>query len=279
MLEQHPAQPEKAKGEGSSHNQTGATHLAAVSALEETLEQCPSREERRVIHNTMLGHADAALRIYADLRLAWGRMQAHLAKADILACIARDQESKESRAEYVLKSLDHCHRAMTILGEAANSGYPVIADAHAMAIAILLRLQSLVEETEPRQMLDGAIQAYSENLGAALAWNFRHQAEGNDLLFMARLLSTLAREASTSSVRLEGIERASVVAARAAEMLRLTGNREQARAAIDLAAKMKEKSVALEAAATPRMGYNCPICGRENKPGKKYCTHCGAPLG
>jgi hypothetical protein len=277
-MEQTLAQLEKTKREG-SRDQIGAAHLAAISALEEVLEQSPSREERRTIHNTMLGHADAALKIYADLHSAWGRAQAHLAKADILACIARDQESKESRAEYVLKSLDHCHRAVAILGEAANSNYPALTGAHAMAVAILLQLQSLVEEAEARQMLDGAIQAYSENLGAALAWNFRHQVEGNDLLFMARLLRTLAEEASVPGIRLEAAKRSFAVAARAAGMLRLTSDRAQARAAIDLATKMKEECAALEAAAAPRTGYKCTTCGRENKPEKKFCTHCGAPLG
>ena len=278
MLTEVLAQLEDAKGEGSREH-VGTAHLAVVSALGEMVEQAEGPEQRQGLYSMMLEHVGEALKVHQGLDPPWGLAQAHLVNAAILADIAQDEESEEVRLEYVSKSLDHCHQALTIMGESDQFHYQILSDAHAMAVATLLRLRSLVENDPLQQALDGVIGAYSENLGASLAWDIRHQGEGNDLLFLARVLNTLADGLEDSDERLEAVKTAFEAALEAAEMLWHTGNPYLARAAGDLAEEAKGKIEALEATiALQTQRLTCSICGHDNTPEKKFCIQCGAPL-
>lgn len=245
MLTEILAQLEDAKREG-SHERVGTAHLAVVSALGEMVEQAEGPEQRQGLYSMMLEHVGEAVKVHQGLDPPWGLAQAHLVNAAILADIAQDEESAEARLEYVSKSVDHCHQALTIMGESDQFHYQILSDAHAMAVATLLRLRSLVENDEVQQALDGMIEAYSENLGASLAWDIRHQGEGNDLLFLARMLNTLADGLEDPEERLEAVKTAFEAALEAAEMLWHTGNPDLARAAGDLAEEAKGKIEALE---------------------------------
>jgi hypothetical protein len=227
----------------------------------------------------MMGHVDAALNVYEGVDPPWGLAQAHLVKAAILADMAEDGESEEARFGCVVKSMDHCHRALTIMSESDQFHYQILSDAHATAVAVLLRLRTLVKGDEVQQALDGMIEAYSENLGASLAWDIRHQGEGNDLLFLARMLDTLAEGLEDPDERLETAKTAFEAALEAAEMLWHTGNPDLARPACDLAEEAKGKIEALEATiARQTQRLTCSTCGHDNTPEKKFCIQCGAPL-
>jgi len=245
MLTEILAQLEDATKEGKSER-IGDMHLAVVSALGAMIEQAESAEQRQGLYRQMMGHVDAALNVYEGVDPPWGLAQAHLVNAAILADIAQDEESEEARLEYVSKSVDHCYQALTIMGESDQFHYQILSDAYAMAVATLLRLRSLVENDELQQALDGVIEAYSQNLGASLAWDIRHQGEGNDLLFLARMLNTLADGLEDPDERLEAVKTAFDAALEAAEMLWHTGDPDLARAAGDLAEEAKGKIEALE---------------------------------
>jgi hypothetical protein len=278
MLPEALAQLEDATKEG-KRDPSGNAHLAVISALGEMAEEAESAEQIQGFYRQMMGHVDAALSVYDGLDPPWGLCQAHLVKAAILADLAEGEESEQGRLAHVGQSLYHCHQALTILSETEEFHYQILTEAHATAVTILLRLRALVEGDEVQQVLDGMIEAYSENLGASVAWDIRHQGQGNDLLFMAGMLDTLAEGLEDPEERLEAVQTAFETALEATELLRRTGDPDLARAACDLAEKTKRKIEVLEATVAKGLqGPICPHCAHENPPGNAFCGQCGASL-
>lgn len=278
MLTEVLAQLEDAKREG-ERERIGNAHLAVVSALGEMIEGAESAEQMRRLYRQMIEHTDEALKAYEGLGRPWRLSEAHLVKAAILADMAEDEEGDEGRLTHVGQSVYHCHQASTILDEADEFRYLILVDWHATAVAILLKLKTLVEGDGAQRALDGMIEAYSEILGASLAWDIRQRGEGNDLLFMARVLGTLAEVEEDSQERLEVVKSQLESAWGAAEYLRHTSDLGLAREAYALVEEASSQLSDLEAPiALQSQRPTCSICGHLNAPGKKFCTRCGAPL-
>ncbi len=316
MMQEVHTEMEDASTEG-SRQRAGEVHLAAISALDEMVEQAMTRERRQELYPVMLEHAGAALSLFAGQEPPWELARAHLVKAAVLADVAEDEENEQARLENVAESLLHCHQGLTILSESDKYHYQILSDAHAETITILLRLRALVEDSDLQQAIEGIIEAYSENLGTLLGRNILDQARGNDLLFMARTLYTLAEALDDSEDRLEVVQTAFETAYQAADLLWHTDDPDLAREACDLAEKAQKEVETLEATVVaisqailcsqcghrnlaanafcnqcgaslqvsrPAMtmqsqGPICSVCHHQNTPGKKFCTRCGAPLG
>ncbi len=279
MLTEALAQLEDAT-RGGERGPIGDAHLGVVSALGEMIKDGESAEQLQSLYRQMIEHTDEALRAYAGLDSPWRLSQAHLVKAAILADMAEGEESKEARLTHVGQSLHHCHQASTFLDEADEFLYPVLADWHAPAAAILLKLRTLVEDEEAQRALDGMIEAYSEILGASLVSDIHYQDEGADLLFTARLLGTLAEAEEDPQERLQIVRSQLESALGAAEYLRHTSELDLARGAYTLVEEANSRLSDLEATiAKGPQGPLCPHCGHANPPGNAFCGQCGASLG
>lgn len=278
MLEEGLAQLEDAEREGDG-KRIGDAHLVIVDTLAKNIDDIASAEEKQKRYRQMLEHTDMALRHYESLETPWRMTNTLLMKASILAEMAWDEESEETRFEDVRQALEHCEQALTVLNEAEALHFELSGIAYANAVTILLRIRPLLKVEEAQQALNELIKGCSGLMGECFAWDIQHRAEGNDLLFMARVLGTLVEVEKDPQERLETVRAELETALEAVDRLRHTSDLDLVREAYALVQETRDQMRTLEKARVDQAkSLQCPTCGAFNPPGSRFCNQCGTPL-
>ena len=254
--------------------QLGDAYLERVATLEAQIGRAESLEERMQLRRQAMDFLDSALQAYPA---PTGLARAHFAKAVILAGVAWEEQRERERSETVGQIVDHCQNALSILHQIDQVSYPTLTGAHAAAAGLLLGAQELVKDERTSQALDRLIWAHGEEFGESLAWDIRQQMEGNDLLFMTRVLGALEELEEDPAVRQELAQSQRRSAAAAAVVLSRTGNPDEALQAADLSQKARERVAVLKQAGSQPPA--CYTCGTMNAAGHSFCVRCGMPLG
>ena len=253
--------------------QMGDAYMESVATLEMKIRQAESLEERQQLRHQATDYLDSALQAY---RRPTDLARAHLAKAVLLADVAREEAGELERLERVGQIFDHCQQALSIVHHSDQVSYQTLTGAHATAAGLLFGAREMVKDERTRQALDRMIWAHGEMFGESLAWDIRHQMQGNDLLFTTRVLGALEEFEEDPTERRELAQSQATSAATAAWILGRTANPGEARQAAELARQATERVAALNRAASQPPA--CHTCGSVNAPAHSFCIRCGMPL-
>jgi hypothetical protein len=219
---------------GTDRGQRAEAHLNVVSALASSIEMAGERANLVSLYEMMLEHAERSLADYSEAEIDWGLADARLARAAVLADLVTMDEEYPGRHERILQCVDDCFKALELLHESPHAPLTMLAQANAMAAAILLQLKQGLAGMELPPSLDEWIMAQSESTGESIAWETRLRSEGNDWLCLARVSASLTESLPEAGDRESTSRIASEAAWQAAECLRLTGDQQATQAAWSL---------------------------------------------
>ncbi len=211
--------------------QRAEAHLNVVAALADSIESEAQGTEQAGLHQMMLQHAEQSLAAYEKAEFDWGLADARLTRAAVLVDGVSSDADNPQRYAHILQCIDDCYQALQLLQRSPQAPLAMLAQANAMAVAILFQLRQSLADLELPPSLDEWIRAQAETTGEAIAWETRTRSEGNDWLCMARIGSSLVASLPATEDRQSAGRVTSEAAWQAAARLRLTGDQQAAQAA------------------------------------------------
>jgi hypothetical protein len=226
-----------------------------------------------------LSQAGEAVETFGAIPFPGGVAMAHLARATILAQMAKEEDEEANRADLVDAALTACLEAQVAL-EAGGVHAAQAFDIYSSVGGVLLQLRSLIDDDGFHEVLDPLIEANGAVIGRIVAEDVKLRDEGASMLLTAQLLGALAGIEEDPGEREKTRTAQGMLALQAAAWLETTSDLDLLERAHTVYRKAWHELEANGEGLPGNKGETqiCRQCGQRNPANANFCLQCGTQL-